>query len=80
MDFRRIKTSNDETVHQLREYAESAKCKKNMIHGPCGRFKPGSPCMNNCKCDKMYSNYYAEDARTTKEPNLNHVTSISWKE
>ncbi|XP_026397782.1 uncharacterized protein LOC113344490 [Papaver somniferum] len=34
--------------------------KKHMIHGPCGRLKPNSPCMRKDSCKKAYPRQFSE--------------------
>ncbi|XP_063912257.1 uncharacterized protein LOC135129106 [Zophobas morio] len=38
--------------------------KKNMIHGPCGRHNPHSPCMKDGKCTKKYPRQLLQETQT----------------
>ncbi|XP_055307176.1 uncharacterized protein LOC129571398, partial [Sitodiplosis mosellana] len=38
--------------------------KKHMIHGPCGKCNPKSPCMRDNKCTKNYSRPFVQETQT----------------
>lgn len=38
--------------------------KKHMIHGPCGKYNPKSPCMKNNKCTKKYLRVLVQETQT----------------
>ncbi|KAK3894468.1 hypothetical protein Pcinc_001774 [Petrolisthes cinctipes] len=38
--------------------------KKNMVHGPCGRHNPKSPCMQDKKCTKKYPRSFVQETQT----------------
>ena len=41
--------------------------RKNMIHGPCGRINPKSPCMDKGKCTKMFPKENLENTVFTEK-------------
>lgn len=63
--------------------------RKNMIHGPCGRWNPNSPCMKDKNCSKRYPRELIQDTQTgidgyplyrrRKPENGGHTTIIKVK-
>ena len=41
--------------------------RKNMIHGPCGRINPKSPCMDKGKCTKLFPKENLENTVFTEK-------------
>ena len=59
--------SDEESQKTLREIVLT-----NMIHGPCGKANPNSPCMENGQCTKKYPKEFQK--QTTIDPDNNYAT------
>ena len=62
------KDTNDEAEKKQRERLQTIVL-SNMVHGPCGKAKPGSPCMENGKCTKRFPKEFQKQTVVDKDNN-----------